>query len=385
MTFSILALLIAVGLTGPILASIPKLGIPLVVGEIFAGLVIGQSGLNLIPTNNEALNFLSNLGFALLMFIVGSHLPIRQMNLKPALSVGLLATFLTLVSAVVFGFAVSGPIGFSEPLILATLVATSSAAVALPVLQAISPESSKGFAETALKLTSWIALTDVVTVLSVPLVARQGNIVDALLGMGIIGGIAFLLFMASKIEFLKPYIHNIRHLSKKSHWALDLRVSLLILFGFAAIATSTSTSILVAGFAAGALLAVEDAPRRLSQQLIGLGEGFLIPLFFVILGTRLNLSELVNSPANLVLMFAIASGSALVHVIVSMILKLKVGAGLMATAQLGVPAAIATIGLQTKQLNAGQASAILGAVIISLVFTSVGAMLLGNFSAQNNQ
>ncbi|MGO8768247.1 MAG: cation:proton antiporter, partial [Mycobacterium sp.] len=42
--FHTLALLTAVGFAGPLLASLPRLRIPVIIGELLAGLVIGKTG-----------------------------------------------------------------------------------------------------------------------------------------------------------------------------------------------------------------------------------------------------------------------------------------------------------------------------------------------------
>ena len=78
--------------------------------------------------------FLSEVGFAMLMFVVGTRLPLRDPGLRDSVRPAILAALLTMAFAVPAGFALAlaGP---DRPLVLAVVVATSSAAVALPVLQ----------------------------------------------------------------------------------------------------------------------------------------------------------------------------------------------------------------------------------------------------------
>jgi len=54
-----------------IISRIKKVSIPIVVGELIVGLVIGVSGLNIIPHDDPWLEFLMFLGFAFLMFLAG--------------------------------------------------------------------------------------------------------------------------------------------------------------------------------------------------------------------------------------------------------------------------------------------------------------------------
>jgi len=83
-------------------------------------------------------------------------------------------------------------------------------------------------------------------------------------------------------------VRGARGRSKALGRGLDLRVSLLLLFTLAWLATRFGASVLFAGLAAGVVVALLGEPRRVAQQLVGIGEGFLIPLFFVHLGTQLD-------------------------------------------------------------------------------------------------
>jgi Kef-type K+ transport system membrane component KefB len=373
MTFATLTLLVVVGMAGPLLAALPRYGPPLVVGEILAGVLVGRSGLNLVPVDDPSLGLLSDIGFALLMLIVGTHLPFKQPALRPALGKAALATVATGILAVVAGLGLAHVAGLHSPGILAVLLATSSGAVALPVLQSLPDDGGP-----LLVTTAWIAMADVATVLSIPLVIRQGSLAAVLLGIAAIAVLTAVVYVIARQTRRRQYAKQVRKRSKRGHWALDLRVSLMILFTLAAVAVRQHTSVLIAGFAAGAVLALLGEPRRLAQQLIGLGEGFLIPIFFVTLGAKLQLGALFGEPRNLVLAAVIAIGATVVHVLVALVFRLPIGAGLLATAQLGVPSAVASIGLTAGVLTAGQAAAVLTAVLVSLAVCSLGAALFGH-------
>ena len=74
------------------------------------------------------------------------------------------------------------------------------------------------------------------------------------------------------------WVHRVRQLSKQRHWALDLRLSLLVLFALAWLAQKGGTSILIAGFGAGVMVALIGGPKRLSTQMRGVADGFFVPL-----------------------------------------------------------------------------------------------------------
>ena len=141
MTFGLLALITTAGLAGPLLAALPRLGLPLVVGEIAAGVLLGRTGLGWIDAGEPTTAFLSEVGFAMLMFVVGTRLPLRDPGLRDSVRPAALAALLTLAFAVPAGFALA-LVGPDRPLVLAVVVATSSAAVALPILQGGSDGSA---------------------------------------------------------------------------------------------------------------------------------------------------------------------------------------------------------------------------------------------------
>jgi Kef-type K+ transport system membrane component KefB len=94
----------------------------------------------------------------------------------------------------------------------------------------------------------------------------------------------------------KWWAHRVRKRSKQRRWALDLRLSLLVMFTLSWLAQASGTSVLIAGFGTGLLVAALGGPERLFTQVRGLADGFFVPLFFVFLGARLQLGELIENP-----------------------------------------------------------------------------------------
>src|SRR4029453_2579408 len=90
---------------------------------------------------------------------------------------------------------------------------------------------------------------------------------------------------------------RMHHLSKDRESALELRISLAILFALAALAMRMHVSIMLAGFSFGLAVAGVGEPRGLAHPLFPGTEGFLGPLFFVWLGASLDLRELGRHPS----------------------------------------------------------------------------------------
>ena len=373
MNFGALALVVAAGLLGPLVASAHRFAPPVVVGQIAAGVLIGNSGLKWVHPDDPVLSGLSAIGFALLMFIVGTHLPLRDERLRPALARGAMLTATVVAGAVVGGLVLAHLVNFHRPAVIATLLTTSSGAVALPVLQGMTTSNSS-----TLSITAWVAIADVVSVLSLPVVLATGGLLRVLSGGVLVVAVAGVFYGIALTMKNRGPVARARELSKDRGWGLDLRISLLALFVCAWLATRFGTSILLAGFAVGAVVALLGQPRRVAQQLVGVGEGFMVPLFFVLLGAKLDLSALFHSRDDMVLAAALAAVAIVIHVGAGLLWKLPIGAGLLASAQLGVPSAVVSIGLASGQLTPAQGAAVMASVLVTLGACAVGSVLLGS-------
>jgi len=98
-SFGVLALIVLAGLAGPLLAAGRRAFVPVVIGEILAGVIIGRTGLDAFDTSDPTVEFLSDVGFAMLMFTVGTRIPLRDPHLPASLRRGAAAAAAVLVLA----------------------------------------------------------------------------------------------------------------------------------------------------------------------------------------------------------------------------------------------------------------------------------------------
>jgi Kef-type K+ transport system membrane component KefB len=286
------------------------------------------------------------------------------------------------VVAGTFGVAVPIAYGISHAthvdrfLPFTVLLMTSSAAVALPILR-----EQQIHGPAVLRTMAWVSVADIVSIIVVPFVAANHNKAEVLLGAVLVcvsaAGIVLVGQALETAPGAAQAVRRARKASKRGGWALDLRLALLTLFALSALAQHLSTSLLVPGFAVGVGVASFGGPKRLTQQLVGIGEGFFVPLFFVLLGARINVRQLADSPRALLLALLLLGSALVLHLAAAIALRLPLWSGLLATAQLGVPAAVASIGLSEGWLNAAQAAAVLAAALGSLVIAASGTRLAG--------
>ncbi len=374
MNFGILFLFACAGLIGPLFSGFRRLSVPLVVGEIGAGILIGQTGLGLIDPHDPTMAFLSSIGFAMLVFLVGIKLPIHDSNLRKSIKHSITAVGLVFAFAIPVGFLLSHVTGLS-PAIFILIIGSSSSSVVLPII------AERGLSGPTVLLTkTWVALADAATIIALPLAMSTGNTLRVMTGAAVVTLVAAAAYFGLRAFQSSNVGAHYRELSKYRGWALDLRISMVMLIGLVCLATYFGTSILVAGFAAGTVVSLLAHPKRFNKQLIGLAQGFFVPFFFVDLGAKLDVRALISTASNIELALMIFVATIVVHVLVSKLVKLPFASGLMATAQLSLPAAIVSLGMTSHTINSGQGAAIVGASLLSLISCSIGAALMRRVS-----
>jgi Kef-type K+ transport system membrane component KefB len=373
MSFGVLSLIVLAGLAGPLLASGRRAVVPVVVGELAAGVIIGNSGFGWLNPQDPTTAFLGDVGFAMLMFVAGMHVPLRQPGLLSGIRRGGLAAVIAGTLAPLAGLAVARASGTHHAAVYALLLASGSAAILLPALE---EEGLLGDAR-ALTVMAQVALADIAAIVVLPLVLEPSRALRAALGGLLVAVCVLAIYCVVRLVRHRTWVRQLRHRSKRRGWALDLRLSLLILFGLAWVAQRTDTGILTAGFGAGLMVAAIGGPKRLSRQVTGVAQGLMVPLFFVTLGARLDLRALGEHPSLIALAAELVALSVVVHAVAALLTRQPLAAGLAATAQLGVPAAVVTLGLQQHILSSGEGAAIIAAALASLALTAFGVALLG--------
>ncbi|OBA60561.1 sodium:proton antiporter [Mycobacterium sp. 1100029.7] len=367
--FDKLALLTAVGFAGPLLASVPHLRIPLIMGELAAGLALGKTGFGVIDSANPTLQLFANIGFALVMFVAGTHVPIRSREVRSAVPRAVGRALLCGVIAAALGVALAWQFHTGHAALYAVLMTSSSAALALPVIGSLHLQGPP-----VLSLTAQIAIADTACIVLLPLVIDLQRAPTAALGALAIAACAVLLYGALLAADRRGWLRRLHDYSEKQKFALELRTNLLVLFMLAALALRTHVSIMLAGFALGLVIAAVGEPRRLARQLFGVTEGFFGPLFFVWLGASLHVRELGAHPALILLGVGLGLGAVLAHC-VGRLLGQPLTLAVFSAAQLGVPVAAATIGNEQNLLAAGEGSALMLGALLTIACTSIAGVL----------
>jgi Kef-type K+ transport system membrane component KefB len=313
----------------------------------------------------------------MLMLVAGSHVDLSAPGLRAGFRSGAIAVGLVAILSVPIGLAIGAVLEPNAPLLLfPVLLAGSSAAVAFPILE------ERGLIGPGVALLLvWIPLADALTVLLMPLILIGTAKIPAALGGDavIVACTVGVLWLTERIG-RSPYALTLRDRSQSRGWALQLRVTLLILIVLSLIAAKTGGSTLLAGFGAGLILARLREPTRLEVQLSGIAEGFFVPAFFVLIGAEIDLSSLAGDPSAIALAVVMALCGLTIHLVASRVVAPSPwnGFGLAAAAQLGLPAAAASLGLTTGTLSPSVAAAIVLAGCLTVLPAAIGTRRLAD-------
>ncbi|MGX7679655.1 cation:proton antiporter [Jatrophihabitans sp. DSM 45814] len=371
MSFASLAVIMLVSLAGPLLAARRGWHLPIVLGELLVGIALGTTGTGYLNPLNPSFVTLADIGFALVMFVAGTHVPLRDPGLHTALGAGLLRAMAAAAVAVALAAVISSAFHAGHFLLYAVLMASSSAALILPIVDSLS---LKGTA--VLELMPQVAISDAACIVALPLVIDQRHAGRAALGALSVITAAAILFVVLRWLENSGWRRRVHRVSEERRFAVELRVSLAALFALAALAVSTHVSILLAGFSFGLAVSAVGPPRRLARQLFALTEGFLGPVFFVWLGASLNLRDLGSHPRFILIGALLGFGACASHLLLRG-RRQPLSFGLLASAQLGVPVAAATIGTQLHVLAPGEPAALIMGALITIAAAVIGGSLAG--------
>lgn len=379
MDFGTLALIALIGILGPLLALSHHWRLPIVLGELIGGMVFGHTGFQLLDATNQTFTFLASVGFALVMFVAGSHVPLRDPELRSSLLVGAGRAGAVGVVSVPLALLIAHGFGTGHTALYAVLIASSSAALVLPVLDELGFHGGQ-----ALSLIPQVAIADAACIVAVPLAIEPSRA-----GRRALGALA-VIAAATVFGLLLAYVERtgarkrLHRLSERRRLALELRISLLVLFAVAALATSSGTSIMLAGFSLGVAVGAVGEPRRLARQLFGITDGFLAPLFFVWLGASLDVRALGTHPSYLFLGIVLGAAAVTAHVLMR-VTGQPARFGALAAAQLGVPVAAATLGTQSGLLAPGEPAALILGALVTIAAATVGSGLAARLGTAPSQ
>jgi len=267
-----------------------RLGLPMIVGQLVAGMLVGPFGLGLIH-DTGAIDFLATLGIILLLFVVGLELDPRKFG-KVGSRVLILSTveFLVAFSVSVLS-ALSAGWDLGTALFLGSVLGLSSTAIVAKLILDRFPEHDENF--TALMMV--MVVEDVIAVFLLFLTPElAGGRQLQVSGLLFIASKGFFLFLASFGfgRYLGPRLIN-----KVSQYELEIgEVAFLLAlsfgFLFGVLSDYLGFSPAIGALLVGFFLPVKQS-RYVREKILPLKDAFIV-FFFLSMGTLIDTSTALS-------------------------------------------------------------------------------------------
>lgn len=348
-----------------------KLGIPAVVGQVLAGILIGPSVLKLVEPGDFFLA-LAELGAIFLLFMVG-----LETRFKDLLAVGREALFVAVLGilaplALGFGFGLWQGQGNLSALFVGTALVATSVGITAKVLQEMGVLDAR-FAQVILGAA---VIDDILGLTLLGVVSSLGSGASLSAGQVALTLAISLGFVAAVLAFGIPLIRRFEGRLREISLARAFNVAVIVGLGIAALSSVAGLAPIIGAFLAGMVLAEVKDEVEFESKVHAI-EAFLAPVFFVVVGLQLDLAALTSGPvivAGLILTVLAVLGKVLGGVIGARSMggqeALIVGVGMVPRGEVGL--IVASLGLSAGIIGKG----IYAEVLLMVLLTTILAPLV---------
>ncbi|OQP07348.1 sodium:proton antiporter [Geobacillus sp. 46C-IIa] len=378
---SLLIVVVAAFLTPIVLNRLRLQVIPVVVAEILVGIVIGKTGFDLVQPDMW-IKTLSTLGFLFLMFLSGLEIDFSMFANQPktaskqrkepnpfiiaplifvaifALSYGLSYLF------VVFGY-------IDNAFFMTLIISTISLGVVVPTLKDTNlMETTIGQAILLIAVIADLA-TMILLAVFVSLYEPEHGSTWLLLGLFACG---VVFYFVGKHFKRRSFVETMA----KGTVQIGTRAVFTLMIVLVALSETFGAENILGAFLAGVLVSLLSPNKELRHQLDSFGYGFLIPIFFVMVGVDLNLRSLITEPTILMmipLLFLALVVSKVVPVFLLRIwydTKMTLAASFLLVSTLSLVIAAAAIAKRIGMID----ETMEGALVLVAVLSSIVAPIL---------
>ena len=284
-----------------------KIRQPLIIGYLFAGMLIGPlsplwtsflpekvgpntiSGVGIL-SDLSALNLFADIGVILLLFVIGIEFPFAKIRSigRVAMGAGTLGLFATL--GVVFLAASALGLNFMDSLFISAALSISSTAIIIKILQ----DAGKIKKESSILVLGVLIVEDVIAVILIASLESIGlvgtvSIENVILVAAVAGGLIVGTFTIG-IRVIPPLIDKVASAENREILLLSV---LGVCFGYALLANVVGLSVAIGAFLAGVLIA-ESKSAEVSKILSSPIKDMFVAIFFVSVGALMDITQLEN-------------------------------------------------------------------------------------------
>jgi len=360
-----------------------QVAIPVAVMEIAFGLLIGNTGLGIVPdVNDPFIHFLSVVGFAFFLFLAGLEIDFRGVEGRGAKDALIPIAVSTLAFVMSIGVSVHQGWGM--------WVGLATGATSVPLLLAVVRELRLSSTSLGATMITFAAVGEALTIIFLSLVEIQQHAHDfGEAAVGVARLLGLVVMMVVVVQLLRTLLWWYPHLFARlvAHddpSEVGVRVGFGLMFSFVGLSMLAHVEPFLGAFIAGAILSfVIREKGALEHKLSSMGYGFFIPVFFINVGIQLTLTaDLITN--NIVWIVSLIALMLLAKLIPGTLLLLRglrikevaATAGLLA-APLTLVIAIMDIGHRLGAVDdTTRAVVITAGIVASLLFPSFARKLL---------
>ncbi|MCX5044123.1 cation:proton antiporter [Aldersonia sp. NBC_00410] len=369
-----------------IAAAVPRRLVPEVVLLLIAGIIIGPFGLDIASITPE-IDMLQELGLGLLFLLAGYELDQREL-----VGPGGRRAFLTWLCCLGLAFAVT--FGLAQVITIRAEVATAIAVTSTALGTLLPILTERGLLETRMGQTilNHGAIGELCPVVAMAILLGARGAAGSLLVLALFALAAIVVAIVPR-RIGRPESRAMATIRRGTDTTAQtqVRLTILLLVGLIALAAAFELDIIIAAFAAGFILRrlMPGGDENLETKLGGLAFGLLVPVFFVTSGMNIDVEAVVGRPGLLILAVVVLLLVRGVPVFVATRFERNDDGerafdrrergqiALYATTGLPLIVAVTTVAVDAGPMTPGNASVLVTAGVLTVLFLPLSALLLG--------
>ncbi len=300
MSFDNLLIISVIAVLAPLVAgTLSRLRVPAVVLEIVAGIAVGPTGFGWVRVDLPV-QILALFGLAFLLFLAGLEIDLMRLRGRPLVtSIG--GYVVTLALGLAVGASLNAVGWVQQPLLIAVALSATSLGLVVPVLKDAGQSASTvgQVAIAAATVADFAAIVVLSFFFSTSGGSAGAKVVLLIAFAALVGITAFVVLRAGGSMRLGGLLVRLQDTTAE----IRVRLAVALLVAFVALATRFGLESILGAFLAGAVVSLVDRDSsshpHLRTKLEAIGYGFVVPVFFVSSGIRLDLAGLLHSPAAL--------------------------------------------------------------------------------------
>lgn len=377
-----LVLIPLIALAAPLLTrSLARwIAIPIVVFEIVLGILLGPQVLGWVESD-DFITLVADFGLAFLFFLAGNEIDFTLLRGRPIRRAAL-GWMISLVLAIGASIIIASTLDAGA--FIAVALTSTALGTLMPMLRDVG-ELQRPFGVSVLAVG---AVGEFGPLLAISLFLSGRNPgVEALVLVGfvLVAGAGIWLAARGAGRGLYGAIGATLHTSSQ----IAVRLVIAVLLALVVLSIVLGLDMLLGAFTAGVLfrLLIAGAPasdrRVIEHKLEAIGFGFLVPIFFIDVGMTFDVAALVSDvgtllllPLFVVLLFIVRGLPSMLAAPSGSSLRDRIALGLLGATGLPIIVAVTALGVATHALEAGVASAMVGAGMLSVLLFPIIAFTM---------